>query len=351
MLPMVFAEDVPKDSSAKSTSLIVIPMIDKSEETSWRFGVAGIYLFPEKFKDANRSNIFFSGNVSVNKQFIFSNGVEVYTDSNNYKWAYKVEGWLWPTEFYAQTQGSPEDFTNYTHQGFKNILSVLKRVKGKFYIGPKIKQHWQSNDYDQGSLLDLAPVNGKGGFSGLGLGLVARIDKRDNPNAAHEGYLLNAEYMSSVDLKNDNSVYHHTSQKYNHYFPIMFDKNIMATSIQTKFSFGDVPYNEYSTADGVTHLRGLKKFRYWDDHLFTAQIEYRRMWGNLLGIGPWMTTLYYETGKVFSDADSFQENNFNHILGFGLRYVLIPKERISLRFDFSYTEESVRVVINAIEAF
>jgi hypothetical protein len=103
------------------------------------------------------------------------------------------------------------------------------------------------------------------------------------------------------------------------------------------------------TADGTTVLRGIRRARYYDRRLGTAQIEYRRDLGRVGAMGPWGVTLFAEGGEFFRDLNSIHKVVLS--VGAGLRYLVIPKERVSLRLDVAHVDGGVGVVFNALEAF
>ena len=56
-------------------------------------------------------------------------------------------------------------------------------------------------------------------------------------------------------------------------------------------------------------------------------------------------------GDVADKISHFDLENFKHSVGFGLRYLFSPKERLNIRLDFGFGSGTSGVYFTAAEAF
>ena len=93
-------------------------------------------------------------------------------------------------------------------------------------------------------------------------------------------------------------------------------------------------------------MRGYYEGRYRDRQYVMTQLEYRfPIWKGFRG------AVFAGAGDVADELSHFSRPEFKHSLGGGLRYVLIPKEQISLRVDVGYGAGSDALYIGVNEAF
>ena len=107
-------------------------------------------------------------------------------------------------------------------------------------------------------------------------------------------------------------------------------------------------------------MRGHYECRFRDNSLYAAQVEYRLP----LGRSDWIDTRekvpfkerwglvgFVGAGDV---ASSFCDIDFSKIkssFGFGVRYLVMPKERINVRIDFGFGTQYPGFYFNIREAF
>ena len=76
------------------------------------------------------------------------------------------------------------------------------------------------------------------------------------------------------------------------------------------------------------------------------QAEYRFfVWGPFGGV------VFAGFGDVSHDIDNLFSKNLKPTYGFGIRFLLDPKERINFRVDFGFGEGTSGIYFGAIEVF
>jgi hypothetical protein len=93
-------------------------------------------------------------------------------------------------------------------------------------------------------------------------------------------------------------------------------------------------------------MRGLYEGRYRDKNVIAAQLEYRLpMWRRFGAVA------FAGLGEVAPKIGNFELKSFKHTAGLGLRYQLVPAEKINLRMDFGWSKDSSGFYVALTEAF
>jgi hypothetical protein len=334
----------------EESDLVVIPLVARSEETNWQFGAAGIYLVPRVAAAVPRSNFNASTLISVRKQFTASLGANGYLLEDRLRLSATFDAFLWPTEFFAQDPPL-DDPESYSFTGGKGEALMAFKLAGNVFAGPSFKFSLQENDVPAGGLMERSELTSLYGHASAGPGLSLVLDSRDLSYAASRGVYLGgrAHYLFGLDSRSPGFFDFKLFAR--GYLATDSARNIFALAWELHGVEGNPPFSLMPTSDGTTVLRGLKRARYYDERLVTAQAEYRRDLGRWGPTGPWGVTLFIEAGSFFRNLETLGERDPVVSLGAGLRYVVIPKERVSLRLDVAYVDGGVGVVVNALEAF
>ena len=100
----------------------------------------------------------------------------------------------------------------------------------------------------------------------------------------------------------------------------------------------DVPFYYMQTLGGQDTLRGFRNFRFRDTNVLYMSAEYR--WEAAAGLD---LAVFYDTGKVFPDQDSFDFSNLRNTYGFGIRGKNL--RRVVFRLDVGWSDEGTRLFI------
>jgi hypothetical protein len=98
---------------------------------------------------------------------------------------------------------------------------------------------------------------------------------------------------------------------------------------------GDVPFRQMGTLGSENYMRGYYNGRFRDNHMVAMQGEFRfKIWG------PLGATLFGGAGNVGHD---FNDLNYNikPNYGFGLRGLVLRKEKINARMDIGFGEKGI----------
>jgi len=107
-----------------------------------------------------------------------------------------------------------------------------------------------------------------------------------------------------------------------------------------------VPFQRLSKLGGSLLMRGYYEGRYRDHDLIVAQAEYRLPLWRRFGL-----TGFAGIGDVADKISRFRSREMKTSAGLGLRYMLIPEEKMNLRFDFGFGKDTSGFYVTITEAF
>jgi outer membrane protein assembly factor BamA len=109
---------------------------------------------------------------------------------------------------------------------------------------------------------------------------------------------------------------------------------------------GEPPYFKLPKLGGGSRMRGYYEGRYRDRTYTTAQVEYRSSLFWRFGF-----VAFAAVGDVARNYSDYRLSQFKTSLGFGLRFLFDPKERINVRADFGFGRNTSGVYFAIEEAF
>ncbi len=127
------------------------------------------------------------------------------------------------------------------------------------------------------------------------------------------------------------------------------DKQTLAAQVLLNSVNGNPPFEKLP--DLGNEMRGLDDKVYVNDHYFLSRIEDRIF---PFDDKPWMKfgfAFFIESGQSFQAFNRINIDNQRFSAGFGIRYILLPSERLTLRCDFAWSRDGYEIKIISFEAF
>jgi outer membrane protein assembly factor BamA len=192
-------------------------------------------------------------------------------------------------------------------------------------------------------LLDSGLVLGSGGGYSSGIGLLATWDSRnDNLYPTNGGYYqfsaisygpaLGSEFAYNcylVDLRQYASV---------------FGRHILALQGVFAADTGSPPFQAMNQL-GV-FLRGYTQSRFEDKSLVAFQTEYRLPLSRRFGL-----VGFVGCGEVARSMEEYSLSRLKTSTGFGIRFALIPEQKVNLRIDLGIGKDDSSFDITLMEFF
>ena len=132
------------------------------------------------------------------------------------------------------------------------------------------------------------------------------------------------------------------------HIPIVHRNRILALRLRSSHAVGDgggvVPFHLMETIGGANSIRGFREYRFRDSRNLLLNAEYRwEVWTHA------DLAVFYDAGKVFSDADDLDFSNMKSGYGFGLRGH--GPGGMVLRFDLARSNEGLILHIGSGPSF
>lgn len=329
------------------------PTLAYAPETSWEFGISGLYVYYAGRDTTNRlSEISGFTFITLERQYGLWLDNALYSKGNKWFVLGKTRFQSYPLLYHGIGADSPEE-----HLALVTAVStqmrqrVLRKLYKNLYLGAEF-------DYQRMSEVDFIPAvlhpferpHGHEGSANLGLGMGLIFDNRHNVlNVRHGIYSELAFLHSTQALGSD---YNFTSVfSDNRFFYPVNKRDVLAFHAVGQFNSGQVPFNQLALMGGESIMRGYYYGRYRDNNLVAAQVEYRMLPLPFKFTKRWGAAGFIGTGTVFNNAVDLRLNQFVLSGGGGIRFLLFPKKDIFTRFDVAFTREGPGFYIYVGESF
>ena len=168
----------------------------------------------------------------------------------------------------------------------------------------------------------------------------AQYDYRDNPGGPRAGGNYSFEYSRYLDQNLDLHSFQQLDLHLQQYIPFFNQRRIIALRGRSVLTFRDenqsIPFYMQPRLGGSDDLRGFRPFRFYDDNLLIANVEYR--WETFSGLD---MALFADAGKVFSRHADWNFRDVEGSAGFGLRFNV--RNNVFLRLDVGFSHEGFQV--------
>jgi hypothetical protein len=177
------------------------------------------------------------------------------------------------------------------------------------------------------------------------------LDLRDHPGDATSGGVIRVFAGVGEDVVGSAFNYWHYGGEAQSFVPLLGrgsrfgPRSVLAVRVRGDFhqprSGGTVPFFKMPHIGGSSSVRGFREFRFFDDDIVVANIEYRWPIMSLKTMPLLEALLFLDEGQVFDRSDDFDFDSFRESYGGGLRVVF--KHSIVFRIEVGRSTEATRV--------
>ncbi len=346
-------------------NFMALPYPSYSPETSWQFGITGVWYFHTSKQSSQFSDLNFDMGYTLNRQWYVNANSRIYfnTSTRWYLDAY-LSAKHYPDLFFGTTNNIDSVY-NPALRYTSNFIDIQARPS--FYI----TKHWlagaalrlryensiigQQNNNSQFSILNSQFHNGFGENLFLGIGASISYDTRTNNYYPLHGlffkttityyqqFSLNSQQSTLSSQKNSHLILGGLAEggegsfliphssfliqlDLRHYIPL-YRELILAWNFRSEIAVGNnVPFQLLPTIGGQDLVRGIRQNKFKDNTLFALQTELR--------IPIWR----FLKGAIFASiGDVYNYNNWHWATpkigyGIGLR-ACIHQAKTNIRFD------------------
>lgn len=314
---------------------ILLPLITKSIETNWSFGLASISTFRISKKDtvSRTSNVEVLAIYSLKKQFVAAINGNQYFKNESLILNEQVSYSSFPDKFWGignTTDAKAEE--SYTFQQYFIYAHLMKHVGNKLFIGGLAEfQNVMQLHYEAGGLFDKDNVAGRNGYKSAGLGLSITYDKRNHAFAPNKG--LFAQVFFTDYNQRFGSTYSFSTLVVDIRKFIPLNKtHVLALQAYSLNNIGkEIPVRNLAALGGANSMRGYYSGRFRDHDLMVFQSEYRMpVWGRF-GFAA-----FAGVGSVANNLADYSTEQLKYSFGGGLRFALNKSEKLNLRIDYGF---------------
>jgi outer membrane protein assembly factor BamA len=344
------------NSTADSTSQIksslnAYPYAYYTPETQLAFVAGGVYTFYTK-KDSllNPSNFTLSAYYATVKAYQFSLVSNLFFNRNRMAFYFDVVYGHYVERFYGIGNDTPDlgDKAEYVLDNVGGLIDF--EVPPLVFISNRAGVVFEYRDYSivdakENPYLQSDSIPGSTGGVISGLGLVYIWDTRDHVFFPNSGGLTKTTFL--IYVKGLGSDYKFTWFEVNgrHYWSFAPD-HVLAWQIYASVTEGNTPFFKLPALGGARLMRGYFYGRFRDNKYFTTQFEYRQYFWKRFGF-----VAFFGIGDVADKMTDFSLKRFKPTYGIGLRYLFSKEEKINLRVDLGFGQDTNGIYFGIEEAF
>jgi outer membrane protein assembly factor BamA len=336
------------DSSSSSASLHGFPYVYYTPETDWAFGGAAVVTFRiNSAPELSPSSVVLDAYYTVKKQYNITLAPELYLDRNRLLVSCSMEYGRIVDKFWGiGSRTSNSDSTEYVKRITRFQARALMVLTGGLKAG-LLYEYDRTSMLDTGlnPLLRAGTVDGSGGALSSGAGVTLTWDTRDNIFYPSGGSLHQFDYTAFAPAFGGDHAFQRSTLDLRAYYPLGGGHIIGVQGGGMAIS-GAAPFYMLAPLGGGMIMRGYFTGRYRDRILLAAQVEYRNMFFPRFG-----GVVFAGAGDVAPSFSAFHLKDIKPTYGAGLRFMMDPKEKLTLRVDFGVGRGSNGIYLAMKEAF
>jgi outer membrane protein assembly factor BamA len=339
-------EEHSDSTNAARSGIYPLPIIFYTPETGIAGGAAALYLYRDS-KSPRASTVAGDIIYTEKKQIIVEFSGDLYFLGGTYRLLTNLKFQKYPNKFFGVGNNTPElNEENYTSQRFLFEAVLYRNIFSHLNAGPAIRaEHGSMKETVPGGLLAAGAIPGSNGGTLACIGFVANWDSRDNTISAQSGSLY--QVTTLFYHRAFGSDYNFTDVQIDtrNFFEVLPDQ-VLAVQAAAELTDGTPPFDRMANFGGQNLIRGYFDGRYRDKNGIAVQAEYRLpVWWRFGMVG------FAGAAQVADRIGQLGLKRFWLAGGIGLRFAWNPEERVNLRLDYGWGNNSSGMYITVTEAF
>lgn len=327
--------DTIRKANFYKSQLLVFPLVALSTETNWVFGVANAYIFKTDKRDSTlRLSTMPSGFLyTTNNQILIALGANIFLPKERYIIRFENSFSKFPDKFWGIGNNTDnKEAEHYTFTQFYINPQLYRKVHKNLFLGIGLDyQRVFDVEYSANGYFDQDKVTGvvdEKSYEVFGYSFFINIDSRNHTYVPNKGHLLRIRFTNFDKQIGSDYSFHAVETDFRKFFKVS-DRSTFAFQTLGLFNFdGQVPYRNLGILGGNSMMRGFYAGRFRDKAFLGIQGEYRfPLKGRLGGVG------FAGLGQVAKDIPELGLDRFKIAVGAGLRFAILKKEKLNLRFD------------------
>jgi len=334
-----------EDKSENRVGVAVVPIIDYDPTFSFSIGVAGQLFYQLSTKDtiSPYSTTGFFGMYTFNGSAGLAGFQKFHLNED--RWRIFLGGGFGSVNFQFW---QPLPIIDGVFIGFNTKANfgagvIEREIINKLYIGISAVYAKTETVFE---LPEWVPDSLKSSDLNMhNLGYRLTYDKRDHQYNPFGGFYLGYKHNIYPEWLNNPDNFGRFSITYNHFYNLKDERHILATRFNAKIATGDVPFQGQNVVGG-DDIRGYTSGKYRNNQVYALQAEYRwRFYRRFGAVG------FFGLATATEDLASLTENELLPGGGLGIRFLMLPEERINIGIDVAFGKEDWGVYFRIGEAF
>lgn len=334
-----FPKSIDSSKVIYKNKLLIFPIVALSTETSWVFGIANAYIFKTSKKDPHlRTSTMPSGFLyTLKDQILIALGANIFLPKEKYIIRFENSFSKFPDKFWGLGNETPSTAEEaYTFSQFYINPAISRKVKKNLFFGVGIEYQSVFNiKYQAGGNFEkdqVVGIYGREAYNVFGLSALMTYDSRNHAYTPNMGSLFRVKFSNFNRSIASDYDFRSVDVDFRKFFEIK-PNYMLAFQYYGLFTFGEVPYRNLAILGGNTMMRGYYAGRYRDKMFMGLQGEFR------------FPVYWRFGGAAFASAGQVAgENPFNfgklhYAAGAGIRFSVLPRENLNLRFDVAYGDK------------
>jgi outer membrane protein assembly factor BamA len=323
---------LPIKSPANIRHVLVLPIIARSIETGWSFGLASASTFHLYKRDTaiRTSNAQAVALYTTRHQFVSALNGSIYFPGERWIINEQFSYSSFPDDFWGLGKRAPDsNEESYKFKQYYINLHPQWQVGKKLFLGTVFEfQRVFDVEYQAGGLFDTENIPGRYGYHVAGLGLSLTYDTRNNAFWPDHGGMAQFWFDHFTPVLGSDYLYTNFVIDLRRYLRI-YKGQVLALQAYGSFNQGQVPLRSLAYLGGANTMRGYYAGRYRDKNAGVVQAEYRiPLWWRLGAVG------FADMGNVGPELKDVNLQHFKYSYGGGLRVALNQQEKLNLRLDY-----------------
>ena len=333
--------------AAQSTSLRVLPVLGSAPETGFVGGATALRVSNTAGDTITRSTteqIYAA--YTAKHQFRAFVSTDRWSKENRWGLSAQVEYQRFPQPFFGIGTDAPKSAEEwYEPRSFIASASVVRRLSRVIFgqLGYRFIRT-SITETEKGGVVERGELRGtEGGIVSQMVGGAA-WDSRDNIFAPTNGsYVLATAGYSDNGLGSDYRFGRYVADARRY---VRIGRGVLAAQAYVEATSGAPPFDQLALLGSGNVMRGYVRGRYRDRDLAAGQVEYRMPVAGRFGVAG-----FAGAGTVAPSISKLTSSTLFPSFGAGGRYLLLPKQRTTVRVDYGFGKGSSGLYVAFNEAY
>ena len=333
---------------------LVYPALSYSPETSWEFGLSGLYVYFARRDTTNRlSEIKAYTFYTLEKQYGLLINNNLYANQNKWALLGRLRYQKFPLLYFGIGPGTNADYLARVNAVQLQVKERLLRRLGRSVfagIGADFQQLRSVTFITENRPTITQLPTGALGSRTVGFGPSLIFDNRKNVLNVRRGAYSELSVLRYHKAFGSQHSFTNLIADQRFFIPVN-KRDVLAMQVLGNVNIGQAPFHQLALMGGENLMRGYYLGRFRDNNLVAAQAEYRFLPLPLGFTKRWGAAVFGGYGSVFDEPETLKARHFVWSAGGGLRFLVFPKKDIFTRLDAAFTADGPGFYIFIGEAF